>query len=127
MLFLDMSEACWEGLHLKYVRALVLPSLILNVGGQVTAVLAFRIFRPTLFRSLFLLWTTGLKVKLFSLFEKSMDYFFLCAVIMTTTFDPLLQVTYTLIPLIVISTANVTLYKWTFASDKHFLLAEAHY
>jgi hypothetical protein len=125
LLFLDMSETCWEGLHLKYVRALVLPSLILNLGSQVTAVLAFRISRPILFYRYFPLWTAGLKIKLYSLFEKSMEYFFLCAVIMTITFEPLLQITYILIPLIVICTVNVTLHKWTFTSDKHFLLTEA--
>ena len=49
LLFLEMDVACWQGLHIKYVRLLVLPSLLLTLIGPIAVVLVFRLFRPTLF------------------------------------------------------------------------------
>lgn len=34
LLLLDMSVVCWQGTHIKYMRLLVFPSLILNVIAQ---------------------------------------------------------------------------------------------
>jgi len=126
-LFLDLSETCWEGRHLKYVRLLVLPSVIINVCGPLIAVITYRLFRPLLYYRFFPLWTVGYKVKLYETCICTVQYFFLCTIILTTSLVPLQQVTYCLLILIVMCTANVAFEKQLYTSTRHFLLAQASF
>ena len=126
-LFLDLSETCWEGKHLKYVKLLVLPSVIINVCGPLIVVFTYRLFRPLLYYRFFPLWTVGYKLKLYETCLCTVQYSFLCTIILTTSLVPLQQVTYCLTVLIVLCTVNTTLHNWVYTSSRHFLLAQASF
>jgi len=121
----DLSEPCWTPVHLTYVRALVLPSLLLNVSLPIVLVLAFRCIRSKDYQRFFPFWTCGYTWDLWDLAPLLFKGLLLYAMIANITFPPLLQVTYCLTVLIVESVVTATLYSYVFRSVRLFIFSEA--
>ena len=121
----DLSEPCWTPVHLTYMRALVLPSLLLNIGLPIVIVLGFRCIRSKDYQRVFPFWACGYAWDLWDLVPLFFKGLLLYAVIANITTPPLLQVTYFLTILIVESVVTATLYSYVFRSVRLFIFSEA--
>jgi len=125
LLFLDLEVKCWEGTHLLFVYALLLPSVLLYILFPLFLVLAcFRCNQPA-FHRYFLMWTCGYKWPLWDVFLYLSKGVLLVLVQVTITSTPLIQFSYLFVCFIVICCVNVSTERYAFTNSRHFLLSEA--
>jgi len=125
-LLFDLDLPCWEGLHGKYVKILVIPSLICNVFLPFAGVIAWKVTHPQAFLRYFPLWTCGNSWSLWEMFSFVMKEFLLTVTIVTMTKAPLEQLGYSLTILIVNAVLNVAMSQLAFKSDRFFFFSQGN-
>ena len=119
----DTSVPCWTGAHNTYVRALVLPSLLINLLLPLMVIIVFRFLRPQCYKRTFPLWTAGYKLECWDLFSLFFKCLLLATMIANNTYSPLLQVTYCLSILILEITITVSLQEYVFCATRLFFVS----
>lgn len=124
LLFLDMGQICWQGLHLKMVLTLLLPSFLLNVFIPLVAAIVLSLLRPAAYSQCFPLWICGHRYGCTEALLCVWRGFLLAVVIAAIGENNLVQITYAFSVLIFICVITVTVSKYVYTEDFNFAIAE---
>lgn len=123
-LFTDMSEECWQGLHLNLIYYLVLPSIVFNFILPWLLAVFIKLAHPEAFQSYFPMWCAGHTKPLWNLCQSVWKCVCLGLAIGSLAGTELSQVIYSLIALMTFSVINVALQKFMYKEGSFFAIVE---